>query len=72
MINLLNLCASFKYPSEDEIEAKAVYFGPQTMNKVLVLDMDETLIHSKFLTAPEQEKSDNGDFIVSLSNKNDD
>jgi TFIIF-interacting CTD phosphatase-like protein len=29
--------------------------------------MDETLIHAKFFTSPEQEKNDDGDFIVSLA-----
>lgn len=33
--------------------------------------MDETLIHSKFLTSTDDLKNDNGDFIISLANKND-
>ena len=33
--------------------------------------MDETLIHSKFLTKEEDLKNDNGDFIISLSSKSD-
>jgi TFIIF-interacting CTD phosphatase-like protein len=33
--------------------------------------MDETLIHSKFLTSEADLKNDNGDFIISLSSKND-
>lgn len=46
-------------------------FGPQTKSKVLVLDMDETLIHSKFLKSDAELKDDNGDFVISLSSKND-
>lgn len=34
--------------------------------------MDETLIHARFLTTPEMEKNDDGDFIVHLASKNDD
>ena len=40
---------------------------PPTRNKVLVLDMDETLIHARFLTDPSMEKDDDGDFIVSIA-----
>jgi TFIIF-interacting CTD phosphatase-like protein len=45
-----------------------VSFGPVTRAKVLVLDMDETLIHARFLSHPEQEIHDDGDFIVSIAN----
>jgi Dullard-like phosphatase family protein len=44
-------------------------FGPPTKNKVLVLDMDETLIHAKFLTTEEQVKNDDGDFLVQIASK---
>jgi hypothetical protein len=44
-----------------------VSFGPQSRNKVLVLDMDETLIHAKFLMNSDQETHDNGDFIVQIA-----
>ena len=67
MIDLLKICYAFKYPSLDELAGKFVNFGPVTKNKVLVLDMDETLIHAKFLTEKSQEKNDDGDFIVSLA-----
>lgn len=50
MIDLLRICSAFKYPSPDELADKFVTFGPKTRNKVLVLDMDETLIHARFLT----------------------
>ena len=31
--------------------------------------MDETLIHAKFLTSPDQEKNDDGDFLVQIASK---
>lgn len=50
MIDLLKICSTFKCPSLDELADKYVTFGPKVKGKVLVLDMDETLIHAKFLT----------------------
>ena len=44
-----------------------ISFGPQTRSKVLVLDMDETLIHARFLMNPAHEKHNDGDFIVSIA-----
>ena len=35
-------------PSKAEIDQKAVRFGPKTRQKLLVLDMDETMLHTKF------------------------
>jgi len=37
-----------KQPSEEEIQKKKIKFGERTKLKTLVLDMDETMIHSKF------------------------
>ena len=67
MIDLMKVCAHFKCPTMDELRDKMVNFGPQTRAKVLVLDMDETLIHAKFMLTPEQEVNDNGDFVVSIA-----
>jgi hypothetical protein len=53
MIDLMKVCAHFKCPTIDELMDKMVNFGPQTRAKVLVLDMDETLIHAKFMLTPE-------------------
>ena len=69
-IDVLKIIAQFKYPSLQELESKFVNFGPPTKNKVLVMDMDETLIHAKFLTNPNQEKNDDGDFMVQIASKN--
>ena len=35
------------------------------------MDMDETLIHAKYLLTEEDEKKDDGDFVVSLSSSSD-
>jgi TFIIF-interacting CTD phosphatase-like protein len=69
MIDLLKICSAFRCPSLDELADKFVYFGPVTKNKVLVLDMDETLIHARFLSEKDSEKNDDGDFIVKLASK---
>jgi len=34
--------------------------------------MDETLIHARFLTSPEMEKNDDGDFTVHLTSRDND
>ena len=64
---MMKVCADFKCPTMDELRDKMVNFGPQTRAKVLVLDMDETIIHAKFMLTPEQEVNDNGDFVVSIA-----
>lgn len=68
MIELLKVCSHFSCPTLDELSLKFVNFGQPTRAKVLVLDMDETLIHARFLESEDQEKDDNGDFIVSIAN----
>lgn len=35
----------------------------------MVLDMDETLIHARFLTSSDLEKDDDGDFTVHLASR---
>jgi hypothetical protein len=42
--------------------------GPKegTNKKVLVLDMDETMLHARFLQNEEDEKNDDGDFSFEL------
>jgi hypothetical protein len=66
-IQLLRLCSKFKIPNLEDLSDKFVTFGEKTRYKVLVLDMDETLIHAKFLTDPSEEVNDDGDFIVSIA-----
>lgn len=71
MIDLLKKCQTFKIPTLADISSKFVSFGERKRNKVLVLDMDETLIHAKFLMSEGEEKNDDGDFIVSIASKSD-
>jgi predicted secreted acid phosphatase len=42
--------------------------GPkeEANKKVLILDMDETMLHAKFLQNEEDEKKDDGDFTFTL------
>ena len=66
---MLRLCTTFKVPTLEELEPKFVFFGPKERTKTLILDMDETLIHAKFLEGTgcgdrEEERLDDGDFIV--------
>lgn len=48
MINLLRVCTMLKLPTEEEIEQRKVFLGETDRSKLLILDMDETLLHSKF------------------------
>ena len=50
MVNLLKLCSKFRHPTLEEIESRSVILGEESLKtKLLILDMDETLIHAKFL-----------------------
>jgi TFIIF-interacting CTD phosphatase-like protein len=67
MIELLNVIKLLKAPKLEDIKHKFVSFGPRQMNsKVLILDMDETLLHARFLQNEEDEKDDDGDFSFTL------
>ena len=48
MIDLLRACSMLTKPSKEDIELRKVRFGERIRQKTLILDMDETLIHSKF------------------------
>lgn len=67
MVELLKVCSKFACPPLEELAPKQVKFGAATRSKVLVLDMDETLIHARFLTSQQQEAGDDGDFLVSIA-----
>lgn len=45
---LLQACMKLKTPTMEELKPKMVNFGKKDSQKVLILDMDETLIHAKF------------------------
>ena len=80
MINLLRVCSMLQRPSAEEIEQRKVYLGPATKSKLLILDMDETLLHSRFikLNGTEENTLDAGvrpdengvmEFNILISNK---
>lgn len=48
MIDLLRACSMLTRPTKEEIDQRKISFGERTRQKTLILDMDETLIHSKF------------------------
>lgn len=67
-------------PTEQEIETRSVNLGPHDGKKTLILDMDETLLHSKFikLNGEDLDKYDQGihedengvlEFNLLISNK---
>lgn len=49
LIELLKACSNLRYPSIFELKSKQVKFGEKLRQKLLVLDMDETLFHAKFI-----------------------
>ena len=48
MVNLLIYCTMLQKPPKAEIEQRKVHLGPTERSKLLILDMDETLLHSRF------------------------
>ena len=48
MIDLLKACSLLPYPDIVDIESKFYRFGVKNRQKTLILDMNETLLHSKF------------------------
>jgi hypothetical protein len=68
MINLLQVCKRLHCPHLSGIKDKMYNMGPKegTNKKVLILDMDETMLHAKFLQNEEDEKKDDGDFTFTL------
>lgn len=50
MIELLNVCKRLHCPKIESLVSKMVCFGPNpTKSKVLILDMDETMLQAKFI-----------------------
>mmetsp|Transcript_47529 Transcript_47529/g.34806 ORF Transcript_47529/g.34806 Transcript_47529/m.34806 type:complete len:240 (-) Transcript_47529:37-756(-) len=71
-LDLLRQCKRFRQPSLEELKDKFCYFGEKMRNKVLVLDMDETLIHARYIFEEAELKNDNGDFHVNMQSKSND
>jgi len=48
MRRLLQACMKLKRPTEEDLAGKYIEFGEKNSQKLLILDMDETLIHAQF------------------------
>lgn len=48
MKRLLQACMKLKKPNLEDLKDKMVTFGEKNSQKLLILDMDETLIHAQF------------------------
>ena len=67
MIELLNVCKRLHCPKIEAIASKMVCFGENPpKSKVLILDMDETMLQAKFIQSDEEAKTDDGDFQFTL------
>lgn len=65
MIALLRTCNSLHCPKLENIQDKFVYFGDNPEKKrTLLLDMDETMLHARFLSNTEDDP--NSDHIFEL------
>merc|ERR1712099_115399 len=64
MINLLKACSMLPRPSKDDIQARKVNFGTPFRQKTLILDMDETLIHSRFIKLTGNESNQIRDGLI--------
>lgn len=63
MVSLLSICQRLQAPLLDSIKDKFVTLGENEKNqKLLILDMDETMLHAKFLQSEEDAKNDDGEF----------
>ena len=51
LINLLKFIRKISVPSDASVESKHIKFGEVTRHKTLIFDLDETLIHSQFVSA---------------------
>jgi hypothetical protein len=66
-IDLLGVCKRLHMPRLETIKDKFYNMGPKEGNKkVLILDMDETMLHARFLETKSQEEKDDGDFVFTL------
>ena len=70
MISLLNVCKRLHCPKLETISGKFVNFGEKPVNKkVLILDMDETMLHAKFLQNESAIAKDDGNFRFTLQSE---
>ena len=70
MIALLNVCKRLHCPRIETIESKFVNFGDNPeQKKTLILDMDETMLHARFIQSQKDQDNDNGDFTFTLQSE---
>ena len=70
MVQLLNVCQRLHCPKLETLSKKFVNFGPNPTNKkTLILDMDETMLHARFLASDKDEQEDDGNFIFTLQSE---
>ena len=62
LMQMLSYIQSMKLPDETEVKKREVFLGEIKMNKTLVFDLDETLIHSQLISSETKDK--NFDFII--------
>lgn len=66
-ISLLKMCNSLHKPKPEALKGKLVNFGPNEGKlKTLVLDMDETMLHAKFIADQSDLANDDGNFVFTL------
>lgn len=49
LTELLNTMKKFSLPTESQLNEWSVTFGPKKRDKILIFDMDETLIHAEII-----------------------
>ena len=64
LLNLLNFVSLLHPSTSAELESKSVTFGDITRHKTLILDLDETLIHSRPLLGEYVESKDK--FVIEI------
>ena len=70
MIDLLRVCKSLPHPKLETLADRMYMMGPRDGNKkVLVLDMDETMLHARFIENEAQRSKDDGDFFFALQSQ---
>jgi hypothetical protein len=61
------MCKRLHKPKIDSIKSKLVKFGDNEAKlKTLILDMDETMLHAKFIQSDSDLQNDDGNFVFTL------
>ena len=69
-IVLLEMCKRLHKPRIETLKSKMVKFGDNPGNlKTLILDMDETMLHARFIQNEKDLENDDGNFVFTLQSK---